>query len=112
VAAGGEPDKEPLADYLRAWLKGKTDLKVRARDTYESDIENHIIPAIGAVRLCDLKPAHVFKLVDGVRETSVSAARKARAVLHAALEDAMRQERIIRNPVAVVPAPKAPAATI
>lgn len=112
VASGAEPDKEPLADYLTSWLKAKSNLKERARRTYEGDIERHIIPALGAVRLSDLKPAHVHKLVDDLRPHSVSAARKARAVLHAALEDAVRQERIIRNPAAVVPAPKAPASTV
>ena len=112
VQAGATPDREPLGDYLRNWLRAKANLKERARRTYEGDIERHIIPALGNVRLSDLKPAHVHKLVDDLRVHSVSAARKARAVLHAALEDALRQERIVRNPASAVPAPKAPMPTV
>lgn len=109
TVTGTEPDKEELGDYLRAWLEGKKpDLKIRAYDTYKADLENHIIPALGGIRLCDLKPAHVERLVSTLRKSSLAAARKSRAVLHAALEDAMRVERIPRNPAALVPAPKAP----
>lgn len=113
LASGVEPSRQPLGEYLLKWLEDKKPaLKERTYQTYKGDVENHVIPALGAVRLCDLKPAHVQDLVNDIRKGSVAAARKSRAVLHAALEDAARLERIPRNPAALVEAPATPRAPL
>lgn len=109
IEHGVTPGRERLADYLATWLE-HIEVKHRTRTTYESDIRNHVSPAIGQLRLCDITPAHVNAMLRRAKASSPSAARKARSVLHHALEDARREERILRNPVsltAVPPTPKA-----
>lgn len=109
---GIAPDTERLSDYLLAWVEGRN-IKKRTRDTYKADIKNHIIPSIGNVRLCDLTPAHVNHMIGTItNKSSASVARKARSVLHNALERARLEERIVRNPVAVTEAPATPRADL
>jgi len=108
---GVAPDKEPLADYLLQWVED-INVKKRTRDTYRADIKNHINPVIGNVRLCDLTPAHVNTMLRKARKGSQSTARKARSVLHNALEDARLEERIVRNPVSVTAVPPKPKADL
>lgn len=108
---GVAPDKERLADYLLQWVED-IDVKKRTRDTYRADIKNHINPVIGSIRLCDLTPAHVNAMLRKARKGSQSTARKARSVLHNALEDARLEERIVRNPVSVTAVPPKPKADL
>lgn len=114
AAGGGAPDRQRLAEYLDAWLASKRlEVKTRTFDTYKADIENHVKPTLGSVRLGDVAPAHVKALLDELRQGKrPSVARKVRAVLHAALGDAVREERILRNPVAVTAPPATPKASI
>lgn len=113
AALGVAPDRQRLDDYLRQWLEARSlHLKTRTVRTYRSDIENHIIPELGGLRLNEIMPAHISTFLDSRLRASVSVARKCRATLHAALEFAVRQERITRNPVAVTDAPRAPRADL
>lgn len=96
-----------LGAYLDAWLAGKS-LKVRARDTYKTDIRLHLKPTIGHVKLCDLTPSHVKAMMTTAQKAGPSAARKARAVLHAALQDAVVEELVVRNVASLVDAPPVP----
>lgn len=108
--AGIHPDRQTLAAYLQAWMRTKEPhLKQRTVATYRSDIDHHIVPALGGLPLQALTPAHINAFLQGLKP---SAARKCRAVLHAAMHDALRQERVARNPVAVTQAPKAPRANL
>lgn len=107
---GVTPDKERLGDYLDAWLKRREPhLKVRAYDTYKADIENHIKPRIGHVRLSELTPAVVVDFLAELEKLGrPGVVRKCRSVLHNALNHAFREERITRNPVTVTEAPPTP----
>ncbi len=113
VASGVAPDRQRLDAYLREWLDARAlHLKTRTIRTYRMDVENHIIPALGMLRLSEVTPAHVAVFLDALMTDSVSVARKCRATLHAALEHAVRQERIARNPVSVTEPPRTPRATL
>lgn len=113
-AGGGAPDRQRLGEYLDDWLASKRlTVKARTFDTYRADVENHVKPNLGHVRLGELTPAHVKTLLDSLRlGKRPSVARKVRAVLHAALHDAVREERILRNPVAVTAPPATPKADV
>lgn len=102
--------KDRLATYLDQWLADKSaDLRPRTISTYQSVLKHHVKPLIGRVKLKDLSPMHVRRMVTTLKTTrSVATARKARTVLHSALEDAVRYELVHRNAASVVPAPAAP----
>lgn len=109
TAFGTDPSRQTVAEYMTWWIDRKEEkrlLKTRTVRTYRADIRNHVIPALGSIRLCDLKPAHVEGFMDGLKSPAV--ARKARAVLHAALEDAVKTERVLRNAATVIDAPTKP----
>lgn len=100
-----------LADWLDRWLEEivKPRLRPRTWKTYASVINNNVKPAIGGVRLNDLKPQH-FRLLeqwitkgdpDAVpprRAKSSGTAGSAWRTLHKALDDAVREGIIDSNP--------------
>ena len=52
--------KITLADYLRNWLKNSEQtLTSSALHGYENHVNLHIIPLMGHLRLCDLRPSHI-----------------------------------------------------
>ncbi len=99
-----------VGEYMDRWIEdsAKGDLAPRTYHNYKLQIRQHIKPGIGRVKLSQLSPANVqalyaAKLRDGMASSSV---RYIHAVLHRALEQAVRFGMIPRNPAAVVDAPK------
>ena len=114
-----------LKDYLGNWLKRiQSGNKLRTYQTYEQDINNHVIPEIGHIKLKDLLRIHVQHMVDkayqrardnlAARKRTVkpgsgaAVARKCRATLRAALQDAVNLDIIPRNPCDGVRVPSEP----
>jgi integrase len=86
----------------------KGDLAPRTYHNYKLQLRKHIIPSIGRVKLSKVSPAHVqalyaAKLSDGLKPSSV---RYIHAVLHRALEQAVKWNLIPRNPARAVDPPK------
>ena len=52
-------DSELAADYLDRWL-GRQALRLKAStiDGYRRDVEKHFKPALGSIKLRDIRPAH------------------------------------------------------
>lgn len=112
VATGVTPSRQRLDDYLRHWVENQPQLKYRTISTYRADIEVHIIPVLGGLRLDEITVAHAQDFVNQALKTkSAAVVRKARATLHAALEAAVLTERLSRNPVSLVKAPPTPRAS-
>lgn len=83
-------------------------MKATSYRAYESQIRNHIVPALGKVKLSRLTPAHLqslyaAKLDEGMKPASV---RQIHAILHKALEQAVRFNLIPTNPASKVDPPK------
>ncbi len=79
----------------------QTHLKPRTWGTYASVIERNVKPAIGAVRLDELKPAHFRRMERYVMEEqgkSSGTAGTAWRTLHKALEDAVLEGVIELQP--------------
>ena len=83
------------------------------------DFRNHVKPRLGSVKLRDIRRLHVQNLVDEVfRESHVSGrkgqavARKVRACLRTALQDAVDLEVLMRNPCDGVKVPAEPVSCI
>lgn len=53
-----EPSRITVREWLETWLNEYTnDVKDSTRTRYRQDMTNHIIPALGAVKLSELTPA-------------------------------------------------------
>ena len=98
---------QTLATYLRWWIeheapKGKPGRPPLADTTlrgYRSNIENHIIPALGNRKVGELTVAELdrfanAKLKEGLAPSTVN---RFRETLRSALSTAVRQDRLTRN---------------
>ena len=118
-----QPAKDTLGEYLERWLADYVDqhCKPSTAASYRVLVRAHIKPALGAVPLRDLTAAQVAAWVaDMARKTvpkgseddrthvpiSPRRVAYARAVLRAALHEAVRLRMIPSNPVDLVRAPK------
>jgi integrase len=105
-----DDENQSLAQYMERWLEdsARGDLGHRAYHNYKLQIRRHISPAFGRLKLSKLTAAHIqslyaAKLRDGLKPSSV---RYIHAVLHRALEQAVRFNLIPFNPAARVDPPK------
>src|SRR5215210_9337825 len=100
---------ETVGAFLERWLEDvvKPGKAHRTYATHRQQVRSHIAPALGRVKLEALRKAHVDRLYtillrakpegSGLAPASV---RRVHAVMHAALEEAVRGDLIPRNPAA------------
>jgi integrase len=105
-----DDENQTVAQYMERWLEdsARGDLGHRAYHNYKLQIKRHISPAFGRLKLSKLAAAQIqslyaAKLRDGLKPSSV---RYIHAVLHRALEQAVRFNLIPFNPAARVDPPK------
>lgn len=106
------PGEVPLADYLRSWLEeSRRAGRHGAKHSVEATraVEKYIVPTLGAMFVGDLRPNTIRRwydqlvadqLVDHGRKNGLVAPKSYR-ILHAALNDAVRNEVIRTNPALV-----------
>lgn len=62
-----EPSKMPLAQWLDIWAEEYMgDKRYSTKKTYKANIENHLKPALGAVKLSQLMPHTIQKFYNGL----------------------------------------------
>ncbi|MFC1998852.1 tyrosine-type recombinase/integrase [Chloroflexota bacterium] len=102
--------KTTLGEFLLKWLDdyAKTHLSPRGFDRYQGIIEKHIIPALGRIKLTKLKPEHLQKhYTDKLKEgLSTSTVRYQHAVIHIALQTAVKWGLANRNVADAVDPPR------
>lgn len=99
--------EQPLAEYLRWWIEaeapkgrpGRPPLAATTLRGYRSNIERHIIPALGKRKVGELTVAELdrfanAKLKEGLAPSTVN---RFRETLRSALNTAVRQDRLLRN---------------
>jgi integrase len=97
-----------VGDYLETWLEGRaSNLRPSTRRSYTWLVRKHLVPELGAVRLEKLQPADVRRtlqrrLAAGLSPRSV---HHLRAVLRAALSQAVRDGLVARNVAALAEGP-------
>jgi integrase len=107
-----------LADWLRMWLDGQRRARVRenTRATDETYVTAYVIPRIGSLRLRDVTPDKLTGFYsDLLREGRIrdggplapKTVRNVHVMLHRALEDALDEGRIVRNPAGKAKPPPA-----
>jgi integrase len=122
-----DPSKQTLAHYLLdEWLparkpKQRTGRRHRGQvslgtwSSYKGDLQAHVIPRIGDIRLQALTPADLNRLYDELEESGGRGGRglsgktvaNVHGVLHKALADAVKQDKVVRNVADAVDPPKA-----
>jgi integrase len=105
-----DDEKITVGEYVTRWLEdsAKGDLAPRTYHNYRLQVRRHIVPALGRTKLKVLSPVSIqslyaAKLRDGMKPSSV---RYIHAVLHRAMEQAVRWNMIARNPARAVDPPK------
>lgn len=102
-----EPSKQPLGEYLTAWLDGLR-LAPSTVASYRKNVRLHVAPYLGGMPLAGLTATDINGLyrrleTDGRRDGGAGglAPRTVRyvgTILHAALKDAVREGRLVANP--------------
>lgn len=97
-----EPNHMKFGEWLPIWLKTFKQKKLKARtyDTYESQINVHIIPALGNLVLKDLTSFHIQDFYNELGDDGLSSAtiRKIHQIINSALDKAQEQKMIRFNP--------------
>jgi integrase len=101
--------QQTVEQFLAQWLEDhKAALRIRSYERYEELTRLHIIPVLGHHQLQKLTPQHVQafytrKLKEGLSSTTVNGLH---AMLHKALDDAVRYNLIARNVCDAVTPPR------
>lgn len=101
--------KETLNEYLDKWMTThKANVRQRTFDNDNDMLRIYIRPLLGEYKLSKLRPLDIQEAYTTlIEKVSASTIRRAHAVLHNALEDAVRWEMIIKNPSNYANVPKA-----
>ena len=110
------PCKLTVGEWLELWKREYTgDVKPSTAYLYGRNIDQYIIPHLGAVKLETLTPLQVQELYnrlqrpdkEGVRPLSAKTVRNVHGVFHKALEQAVQAGYIRANPASASKPPKA-----
>lgn len=103
-----EPSVETIADFLTEWLPhASRSRRQRTRDAYRITVERHLVPALGRLKLSDLRPLHVERFITAQHDKGLAAATVAKHywTLHKALDRAVAWGKLARNPADQVEKP-------
>lgn len=113
---GDLPTKNQTAEqWFQYWLKQVSkEVRPNTFDGYKRTVNNHIIPAIGKVKLDKLTAAHIRRVHDGIlaKGLSTTTALLAHRAMSVSLKMAMREGRIGRNPAQLTAPPRPAAKTL
>ena len=105
-----KPNKLTTGAYLEQWLKGSVASTV-APSTYGSYAyitKKYLIPALGGIKLWNLRPQHLQRLYADKLQQGLSprSVQLMHITLHKALKNAIKTGLISRNPIDLVDPPK------
>jgi len=105
------PDKVTVADWMTEWLTTFCANKVKPLiyQSYEGIINNHIIPAIGSLRLQSVNGSHIQKMYNAMTKKGLSSKtiKNVSAVMHKAFGASIKLKMIANNPCDGAELPKA-----
>lgn len=104
------PAKQTVKQFLDHWVESTAKPRLRPRTYigYKQHVDAHIVPALGHLRLHALTPQQVQSMLAGLqlKKLAPRTIRGVRAVLRAALSDAIRWGLVARNAAALAHAPR------
>lgn len=95
------------AEYWLVTYK-KDQVAYRSYSNYQLYVNKHIIPALGALKLSDVRPAHIVKLYQEKAHLSASAKRHISISLNGIFETAIDNHLCAHNPCKKAKPPKSP----
>ncbi|MGH7777290.1 MAG: tyrosine-type recombinase/integrase, partial [Candidatus Dormibacterales bacterium] len=101
--------RQTLEAFLTSWLPGRRNqIRHGTWSHQEWIVRRYIVPVIGQVQVARLRPQHVQLMQDRMLEAGLSptTVHHAHAVLHRALQDAVRWDQAARNVAALVAPPR------
>lgn len=98
-----EPRRMQLSEWLDIWLSEYCGaIKPGTLKCYRDAVRNHIVPALGRVRLCELLPHDVQRFINSLQQIekplSAKTVKNIHGVLCKALSEACRVKYIASNP--------------
>src|SRR5206468_1301985 len=103
-------ERQKVAQFLEHWMSevAKHKLATSTFESYDSKIRLHVLPQLGRLTLAKLTPQHLTRLYSMLLDEGLSpgTARYIHAILHKALEQAVRWNLIARNPADAVDPPR------
>jgi hypothetical protein len=90
--------------YLSEWLNSKQDIRRSTWRGYRIHLQTHWIPALGHLKLSELRAAHIAEVLAEVPGSDANRQR-VRATLRSALGDAVRQGLVPVNAAALAKLP-------
>ena len=112
-----------LAFWLHQWIDGYvlSNLADKTRESYTHELTNYVIPSLGNIKLCELRPSHI----NGYIAKALTQGRKLRngglskrtvqyhyRILSKSLDDAVRAGLLSVNPCKSISPPRHPHKTI
>jgi len=97
-----------MADWMATYLRAVSAHRVRpyTLHRYAEEVDLHIVPALGRIKLDKLRPEHLSTFYRQKSETlAASSVRRLHAVIRRALNVAVRWNVIAVNPATLVDAP-------
>ncbi len=98
----GASDTDTVKEFMERWLDETAKIRVSERtlSDYRLLAKKHVYPSVGAIPVRNLKPAAVQGMIGkmGHAKKSPRTIRNALAVLRTAMQSAVRQELLERNP--------------
>ena len=106
-----EQSRLTVKQWLETWLTDYTDnVKESSRTRYRQDVQNHIMPALGAVKLSELTPDHCQRFYNSLtrrdKPLNPKSVKNIHGVLHQALKRAVRLGYIRANPTEACALPR------
>lgn len=107
-----EPSNETLAEFIESWLEHKkTTVSDSTYDFYESYTNNHIVPALGNVKLKDIKPITIQNFYNSLVKNSglsLHSVAHVQRITRIILNHAVRLKVIRENPASDIDIVKVP----
>lgn len=98
-----------LGEWAAPWMAGRAHLKPSTLASYTSLLATRVLPRWGTVPLARITHSGVVAWMAAMRgEVSASRTRQAYHLLTSMLDDAVRDQRLARNPAAGVDLPRLP----
>ena len=98
-----------VADYAIRWAKTykSTTVSNTVYKSYVARVRNHIIPAIGTMRVRDVRPTNLQAIMNDQARKSKTHCNKLLGTIHAIFRQAVKDNLIRRNPADDIGAPDA-----
>ncbi|MBY6276793.1 tyrosine-type recombinase/integrase [Parageobacillus thermoglucosidasius] len=109
------PEKMKLADFIKEWETkyAVKELSETTLNNYLSHIKNHILPALGHMRIDQIKPVHIVNFLDQIKRAdgkkkplSTRTIENAYLTIRNILQRAVEWQIIKSNPASAVKKPK------